>query len=433
MGRVILIAMRNILAHRRRSLTLGAAIAVVTILLVLLMGISNGMQATMFRSATTLVSGHVTVGGFYKITPSSAAPFISDYDKIRKLIEEKVPDIDYVIDRMRGWGKIISDKSSQYASVDGIDITQEKGFAKMLKIEKGDVNGLKEPNTILIFEQQAERLEVDVGDVLTISTPTFRGVNNTASVRIAAIAKNIGFLSGFMVFCTKDTLRDLYQMSGRTTGAVMIYFKDRNSGPEAMPKVRKIIADAGYTMMAHEAKPFWMKFDGVKREDWTGQRIDVTSWEDEISFLSWTIKSFDAISNILVMVLLIIVVVGIMNALWMAIRERTGEIGTLRAIGMTRWKVLWMFNLEAIILSVLAATAGALLGVGIATLVNVSQVEISSQAVQAFLMSDTLFMQLNAESILSAIMTITIFNGLGALYPAWKAARVPPVVAMRGA
>ena len=97
----------------------------------------------------------------------------------------------------------------------------------------------------------------------------------------------------------------------------------------------------------HRDKPFWMKFDGVKREDWTGQRIDVTSWEDEISFLSWTIKSFDAISNILVMVLLIIVVVGIMNALWMAIRERTGEIGTLRAIGMTRWKVLWMFNLEA--------------------------------------------------------------------------------------
>ena len=433
MGRIIYIAVRNILEHRRRSLTLGLAIGGVTVLLVLLMGISNGMQSTMFRSATTLLSGHVTVGGFYKFTPSSAAPIVTRYKDVRKVVEENVEGIDYIIDRMRGWGKIISDHSSQYASVDGVDIIQEKGFGEVLKIAEGDISGLAEPNTILIFESHAKRLQVGVGDMLTISTPTFRGVNNTASVRIVAIAADIGILSGFMVYVPKATVRNLYQLSEETTGAVMVYLKDRRRAPEVLSQIRKAVAAAGYTIMPHEAKPFFMKFDTVKREDWTGQRIDVTTWEDEISFLSWTIASFDAISNVLVMVLLIIVVVGIMNALWMAIRERTGEIGTLRAIGMSRWKVLWMFNLEAVFLTVFSAAVGASIGWAIAAGINASDVEIGSQAVKMFLMSDTLFMELDLKSILSAVMTITIFNGLGALYPAWRAARVPPVVAMRAA
>ena len=40
--------------------------------------------------------------------------------------------------------------------------------------------------------------------------------------------------------------------------------------------------------------------------------------------------------------------IGIMNTMWIAIRERTREIGTLRAIGMQRRAVLWMFLLEAL-------------------------------------------------------------------------------------
>ena len=42
----------------------------------------------------------------------------------------------------------------------------------------------------------------------------------------------------------------------------------------------------------------------------------------------------------LIIVLLVIIAVGIMNTMWIAIRERTREIGTLRAIGMQRARVL---------------------------------------------------------------------------------------------
>ena len=46
-------------------------------------------------------------------------------------------------------------------------------------------------------------------------------------------------------------------------------------------------AKAGYQVMEHDPRAFWMKFETVNREDWTGQKLDVTTWEDEISFLQW--------------------------------------------------------------------------------------------------------------------------------------------------
>ena len=62
------IAFRNLVQHQRRTLFLGLAIAAVTALLVLLTGLSTGVRETMIDTATTLSTGHVNVGGFYKVT-----------------------------------------------------------------------------------------------------------------------------------------------------------------------------------------------------------------------------------------------------------------------------------------------------------------------------------------------------------------------------
>ena len=106
--------------------------------------------------------------------------------------------------------------------------------------------------------------------------------------------------------------------------------------------------------MEPDPRAFWMKFQSVSREDWTGQKLDVTNWEDEISFMTWTLKALQGLSLVLIVILVAIIVIGIMNTMWIAIRERTREIGTLRAIGMHRRGVLWMFLLESFMLGLLS-------------------------------------------------------------------------------
>ena len=102
-------------------------------------------------------------------------------------------------------------------------------------------------------------------------------------------------------------------------------------------RLRGALRDAGYRVMDPDPQPYWQKLMfKVNAEDWTGQKLDVTTWEDEMSFLSWIVTAVTWLGNVLVTVLMVIVAVGIMNTLAIAIRERTREIGTLRAIGMQR-------------------------------------------------------------------------------------------------
>ena len=99
------IATRNLLRHTRRNLFLGAAIAGVTLLLVLLNGLAAGMERSILESATTLMTGHVNVGGFFKITTGTAAPLVTDYEKVAAAMEKVVPELESWSVRGRGWGK----------------------------------------------------------------------------------------------------------------------------------------------------------------------------------------------------------------------------------------------------------------------------------------------------------------------------------------
>ena len=85
------IAFRSLVQHRRRTLFLGTAIAAVTALLVLLNGLSTGVRETMIDTATTLSTGHVNVGGFFKVTAGQAAPVVTDYKKVLEVAQEGGP------------------------------------------------------------------------------------------------------------------------------------------------------------------------------------------------------------------------------------------------------------------------------------------------------------------------------------------------------
>ena len=87
------IAFRSLVQHRRRTMFLGLAIAAVTALLVLLNGLSTGVRETMIDTATTLSTGHVNVGGFFKVTAGQAAPVVTDYQKVLDVVRQKVPEM----------------------------------------------------------------------------------------------------------------------------------------------------------------------------------------------------------------------------------------------------------------------------------------------------------------------------------------------------
>lgn len=426
------IALRNLVQHRRRTLFLGIAIGSVTALLVLLTGLSTGVRETMIDTATTISTGHVNVGGFFKVTAGQAAPVVTDYKRVLAAAKKAVPEMAFAVHRGRGWAKVISDTGSMQLGVTGVDITREPKFASVLKITSGKLEDLAQPGTILLFDNQVEKLGVKVGDALTISAPTTRGTNNTIDVRVVAIAHSLGLLSSWNSFVPIQSLRALYQLNQDSTGVIQIMLERKDLGriPEIAARLRTSLERDGWRVMTPDPRAFWFKFQSVAREDWTGQKLDVTSWEDEISFMSWTLTALRGLTVVLITILVGIVIIGIMNTMWIAIRERTREIGTLRAIGMHRREVLWMFLLESLMLGLLGTVAGALGGAAIAAGLNALRVHVPV-SVQLFLMSDHLHLAVHPSLLVQAIVLITAITGVAALYPSLRAARLRPVVAMQ--
>ncbi|HET9594570.1 MAG TPA: FtsX-like permease family protein [Anaeromyxobacteraceae bacterium] len=426
----LLIAARNLTRHRRRNLLLGGAIAAVTALLVLLGGLTAGMRDAMLESATTLMTGHVNVGGFYKITAGSAAPLVTDYPRVLEEVRRRVPELDYVTVRGRGWGKVVSDTSSMDMVLGGVDVAREPGIRRVLRVVEGNLDDLAQPRTMLLFEDQAKRLSVKVGDALTIAAPTSRGMNNTADVKVAVIARNVGLLSAFNGFLPAETLRQLYQLNDRTTGAIQLYLKDARRSSAVAERLRQELRAAGFAVLDADPQPYWQKlFQTIPSADWTGGRLDLSTWEDEMSFMSWILRAVQGLTGLLVFVLMVIVVIGILNTLAIAIRERTREIGTLRAIGMQRRKVLWLFLLETLLLGLGGTVAGALAGAGVGAILNAARIGVP-ESVQMFLMQQRLTLTLDPTAIAARVALLTAVTTVASLFPALRAARLAPVTAM---
>ena len=424
------IAARNLTRHTRRNLFLGGALAAVTGLLVLLGALTSGMEAAMMESATTLMTGHVNVGGFFKITTSSTAPLVSGYPKVLEHVRREVPELDYVTVRGRGWAKAVSEAKSMDLVLAGVDVATEPTFSRVLRIESGRLEDLAQPNTVLLFEGQASRLRVKVNDVLTLSAPTDRGVNNTADVRVAAIARNVGLLSAFSAFIQADTLRQLYGLNASTTGAIHLYLRDPSRAAAVASRLRLALAGAGYRVMDPEAQPYWMKLmQTVPGQDWTGQKLDVSTADEEMGQFRQFITALRVVTGLLVVILMVVVVVGILNTLAIAIRERTREIGTLRAIGMQRRKVLWLFLVETALLGVLGCAAGALVAVAIAGGLNAAGIALPESA-QVFLAQERLHFLLSSRAIASDVLLLAAITVAASIFPARRAARLAPVTAM---
>ncbi len=120
---------------------------------------------------------------------------------------------------------------------------------------------------------------------------------------------------------------------------------------------------------------------------------------------------------------LLVCVVGIVNAQIMSVTERFREIGTMKCLGALDGFVVKIFIIEAGLQGLAGSLAGTMVGIAASSLMAVSRfgmMSISSVSWSAMM-----------NSAATAILVGTCLSLLGALYPAFLAARMQPVEAMR--
>lgn len=128
-------------------------------------------------------------------------------------------------------------------------------------------------------------------------------------------------------------------------------------------------------------------------------------------------KSNETLQLLLVAMAVIVFIVGgigIMNVLFVSVKERTNEIGILKALGCSKKDILLEFLLEACFTSMLGAILGVLISLGITPIVESFQVRVELSVQGAVL------------SMVFGVLTGSVFG----FYPAYKASTLIPVVAL---
>ncbi|MHA2293324.1 MAG: ABC transporter permease [Candidatus Hodarchaeales archaeon] len=149
---------------------------------------------------------------------------------------------------------------------------------------------------------------------------------------------------------------------------------------------------------------------------------------DVVNSISNAVANF--VNNIAV-VSLGVAAVGIITTLYTSMMERTKEIGTLKALGYTKRQILALFLNEALIIGIIGGTIGLFLGIGLGYLMNefVSSGggEGNGGGGEAWRMIPIFEPHI---FVFTWVLSVVLSMAAG-FYPAWRAAELDPVVALR--
>lgn len=428
---VVGMALGNLVRGGRRNLLLGVALASATMLLVLITALFTGVSERLTTFGLALHSGDVNVGGWHRDALGRFSPEIHDASGAARALGDALPHVD-VVPRVVGNVTLIGGAGSVAAFVSGIEPEREQRLHEVLGSNGLTTAGPWLPrNGLVIFEHQAKRIGASLGDRVTLWAVTDRGVNNTVELTVNAIARDIPALGMWSTFAPADRVRHLLQRDAGAASVLLLYAGAGADPGALLPRVSEALAAAGLTVAPYRPSPQHALVPAARGESWRGQRLAVNTLSDQLQGSAWRETAARGITLVLFVVLGTIIAVGLTNAMLVAINQRTREIGTLRALGMSRTRVLALFVLEGGILGGAAAVLGAAAGAAGSWLLNQAEIRVGSTAFRNVYLTDLVGFSLEPLLVAEVCLVFAATSAVASLWPAWRAAQLSPVLALR--
>jgi putative ABC transport system permease protein len=257
------------------------------------------------------------------------------------------------------------------------------------------------PDAMVVNDDFLRATGAHVGDTLRAASgydPELRTYAGTRTLRITGRA------------------RFLYLSAGQSAAALPLATLQAMRGPD--------LADRVSTFMV-KARP-GANVDSVRR--WIEvhvPRVTVISTATAMAQVDQRLSYFRQLAFILGAVSLVVGFLLVTTLMTVSVNERIGEIGVMRAIGVSRWHVVQQIVLEGIVISLVGAVVGLGLGLATARYLNgiLSDFPGLPMAIDFFLFQP--------RAAWTALGLLTGAGILAGIYPAWRAASLPIATTLR--
>jgi lipoprotein-releasing system permease protein len=245
------------------------------------------------------------------------------------------------------------------------------------------------PNSVVVGDALAEKLDVEIGDTIDASFPEA----NPTALKVVGIYNSGTPQDENIAITSLSTAQDFLDVSNVVT-TILVRGDDR----ERAQAISEEIDAMGYP---------------------------AAGWKETNPEIIQTLK-LEGTSNYIIMGLVIIIAsFGIVSTLFMAVMEKTKEIGMLMAMGVPRRSIMMIFVMESSILGLLGAVLGVTLGAALA--IQMGSYDYGME-VMAGISSVPFVVRIQDAAII--VFFTFLLNLIAGIYPASRASKLKPVEAI---
>ncbi len=398
------LALLNLFRHRARVvlslLTVSGAIAST----IIFRGYSHYVLEELRTYGAENQYGHIQIGHKKLWSPESEKIKDQLFEISESMLGKikAMPEMVSAAPRLSLQGLVSNGESQFGAKVIGYDPGVETTIRGRLNVIEGDQLARTDDNGILLGSGLRKRVKAKLGDTVSVVTQTVDGVVNASDLTVKGIFQTtVSEVDDHVAFIPLKAAQTLLD----TTNVEVWELRIRDMNQAAA--VRSVLASA-----VNEVQP----------------DLVVKSWRDLAHLYNQTEEFFNIQNLIVQLILSALTVLAILNTVGMTVYERTGEIGTMRALGQKRSEVVFQFMIEGFYLSVFGGVFGSLLACLASVLINVGgfATVLPGASVPIPIRTD-----LVGSAFVLAIGMGLLTTLLGTFVPAWRASRLPVVDALR--
>lgn len=410
---VLKIAVRNLSRYRRRTLLTLLLIVIGVVAVVLFVAVTGSFKSMMVGQITDSVLGHLQVHRKGYVASIDTLPLNMNLrpDAAARIdtVLRQDPAVESWSPRVKFGAMFSNFTETTSIRVNGVDPAREAATVPLLPgrmLEGAKTGALVEKGQIVIPLLLARGMKVKAGDTVVLVATNRDGSVNGKTFVIRSVTEAISGPGGRDGYIHIDDSRDLLRMKEPDVSEIAIRLKD----PAQIDRVTAALGKALSGMTNPEGKP----------------AVEVHTWADLSPFANLA-RMIDLMTVFVKIVLVSIVLVSVMNVMVMAVYERVREIGTMAAIGTMPGRILSLFLAEGLMLGVIGTLIGTLVSGAVIAALNRWPVHFAFGQQQDLVLAPQVGV---AQTAIVALMVIGVAL-LASLQPAWKAARLDPIAALR--